>query len=1035
LPTISAATLALAILLAPTFVFAASPSRDPEAALSGNTVAGLNQAARIADEDAGKIIDVQLGLKLRNRAQLDDLIRRVSTPGSPEYGHYLTPAQFGAQFGPTAAQVDQATAFLRANGLQVTAAVPGSTLVDARGTVAAVQQALHAQIGHYREPGGHEFFANDTAPALPSSLAANIAGVQGLNNRHQRHHPGVQPRVCPPTCAGTPYTPTQLRTGFGLTTAPLTALTGTGQTLGLLELDGFQPANLAGYNTAYSLPAFAPQKPQKLTVGPGPTPAISNPGEMEVELDIEVMHALAPGATILVFEGQNSDTGVNDTYGCMVNPNAGTSNGPCPNQASGITAPSNSTSWGLCEPGQGQGETDTLGAIFAQAAVLGQSFFAASGDTGAYDCYPDTSDIWVDSPASDPNVTGVGGTKLFLNPDNSYSSEIAWPAEPQAIYGSGGGKSIYWPRPSWQTGPGVITTGGAPRQVPDVSLDADPVTGYSIFTCLHASGSCDLNAVPPTAGWLAIGGTSAGAPSWAAFTAIYNQYAASLSKPNLGFANPTLYGLASCAQSFAAFHDVTTGDNKEGTAFGYSAGANYDMVTGLGSLRAADLSKDLVGAAPPVAISSLDRPRGVSGDIVHIFGCRFQQTPTVRFGGVLSPQVTWLSPTALTVSTPTHPQGDVAVQVTNPDNSSAQLNIPNGFHYSRSASHQELLTNRDGRLEIMVTGKDGNVYHSFEVSPSGPFSGFSSLGGPASGFVSDPSSGLNSDGRVETFAVDSSHTVWHAWMNGPGLGWSPFYPLGPPPPGGVLGNIGVATNGDGRLEVFARGADGFIWHTWQAAPSSGWGPWYQLGNAGGGAFVSDVTAGRNGDGRLEIAAVDGAGTVWHAWQPAPSSGWTPFGTLPGPPVAGTPGINTNQDGRLEIFATAATDSSIIHTWQYAPSSGWVGWSALSGPIGNDPSVSRNADGRLEVFAPDLAGNLVHTWQVTPNGGWSGLYSLGNPGTPLTGVPQTGTYADGRVQVITPDIGSPGANEWQNVQVSAGGGWTGFVSRGGNVLPY
>ncbi len=98
-------------------------------------MAGLLQATRIADEDPSRTIDVQLSLQLRDRAQLDDLIRRVSAPGSPDYGKYLTPAQFDAQFGPTAAQVNQATAFIRANGLQVTAAAPGNTLVDAQGTV------------------------------------------------------------------------------------------------------------------------------------------------------------------------------------------------------------------------------------------------------------------------------------------------------------------------------------------------------------------------------------------------------------------------------------------------------------------------------------------------------------------------------------------------------------------------------------------------------------------------------------------------------------------------------------------------------------------------------------------------------------------------------------------------------------------------------------------------------------------------------------------------------------------------------------
>jgi len=547
-----------------------------------------------------------------------------------------------------------------------------------------------------------------------------------------------------------------------LTTAPLTTLTGTGQTLGLLELDDFRQANINGYDTTYSLPALTPQR-QVVDFGAG----ISNAGEMEVELDIEVMHALAPGATILVFEGPNSDQGVNDTYGCMVDPNAGTSNGPCPNQGSGITAPSNSTSWGLCEFVQGQGETNTLGAIFAQAAVQGQSFFAASGDTGAYDCYPDTSGIWVDSPASDPNVTGVGGTKLFLNPDNSYNSEIAWPAEPQSFYGSGGGKSIYLPKPAWQTGPGVDVSANAPRQVPDVSLDADPVTGYSVYTCANSSGSCTGSG----AKLRPLGGTSAGAPAWAAFTAVYNQYAAGQAKPNLGFANPTLYGLASCAQPFAPLNDVTTGDNKEGTAFGYSAGANYDMVTGLGSLRASDLAQDAAGPPSSVLkVGSLDKTVGVTGDTVHVFGCGFAtsggQVPSVIFGSRPSPNVTYLGLNDLSVVVPFNLNGTVSITVTNPAGAGGgSATLPNAFTYNQAppppppaggtSLYGTLLNNSgSGQVEVHALSQASH-YTQFSLHAATAF---------APAVAADWQflvAGFHGDGQPDLFGVHLRNTASH----------------------------------------------------------------------------------------------------------------------------------------------------------------------------------------------------------------------------------------------------------------------------------
>jgi hypothetical protein len=433
-----------------------------------------------------------------------------------------------------------------------------------------------------------------------------------------------------------------------------------------------------------------------------------------------------------------------------------------------------------------------------------------------------------------------------------------------------------------------------------------------------------------------------------------------------------------------------------------------------------------------MALISVDQTRGSGGETINLLGCGFQQTPTVTFDGLLSPQVTWLSSTSLAVVTPQHAPsvGGVTVRVTNPDMSNSQL--ANAFHYNRSASHQKVATNVDGRLETFVTGSDGNLYHSWEGTPSGPFGGLSSLGAPTSvTFVGDPAVGVNADGRLETFIVGSDNLLWHSWQTAAGLGWSAFFPVGgSPPPGGLQGDAAVSTNSDGRLEIFARAIDNSVWHAWQAAPNAGWGAWSRLGAAGD-LFASNVTVGRNGDGRLEIAVVNATGTLWHAWQTAPSSGWSNFFPLAGRTIAGTPGINTNRDGRLEIFARAGDDRSIVHIYQAAPSSGWVSWSGLGGRLGSDPAVSRNPDGRLEVFAIDLSGSLVHLWQLAPNSGWGGIFSLSQPGAPLVGAPQAAEYADGRVQVLGQDLSS--ARLWQIIQAAPGSGWSNFSSLGGPAL--
>src|SRR5438094_5055159 len=227
------------------------------------------------------------------------------------------------------------------------------------------------------------------------------------------------------------------------------------------------------------------------------------------------MHAVAPASPITGWEGPNTDPGVNATYNAIVTSN---------------TTKSSSTSWGICEPNTTQAEMTTLDNIFKQAAAQGQSFFAASGDYGAYDC--GDKRLTVDSPANDPYITGTGGTALTLNTDGTYKSESSWantgtfPAT-----GSGGGLSSYFAKPSWQTGPGVANGySNGKRQVPDVSLDADPRTGYSVYVTHNG-----------VTGWNVVGGTSAAAPLWAALTGVYNQYATASGKPNLGFANPTLY--------------------------------------------------------------------------------------------------------------------------------------------------------------------------------------------------------------------------------------------------------------------------------------------------------------------------------------------------------------------------------------------------------------------------------------------------------------------------------------------------------------
>jgi kumamolisin len=582
-------SLLVAIAVAGSSVLTAKAAPAPSKPLANrNVTPGLANAVRLGRADPAQTVTVTVSLALRNQAALDRVIAGVSDPKSQSYGRYLQPAQFVALYGPTTAQVEHVVGYLRGQGLTITSVSANHTLVHASGPARRVESAFGVNIWNWHDrTQNRNFFGNDTQPVLPASLATTVVGVAGLNNHYQARRIGLasfaraQPRAPGSGPAGG-YTPDELKSAYDIT--PLAALgyRGGGQPLGLFELDAFNPANIATYDSHYGLATLP------TTVVPLPH-AAGTPGlnQIEVELDIEVMHAIAPSSPITVWEGPNSDQGVIDTYNAMVMSDS---------------TPSNSTSWGLCEPSTTASLMVQLDTIFKQAAAQGQSFFAASGDSGAYDCpggYP--TQLSVDNPASDPYVTAVGGTTLLLNGSGGYGSETAWNwASHSPPLGGGGGLSQQFSRPAWQVGPGVANSYSTQaRQVPDVALDGDPRTGYSIYT---TSGT--------TTSWFVIGGTSASAPAWAAFAAIVNQYRVNAGgrARALGFANPALYQLGSVSSPYAAFHDVTSGDNLY-----YMATAGWDYATGWGSFDAYNLVRDVTvpSLPPPLAqtpVRSRDLP-------------------------------------------------------------------------------------------------------------------------------------------------------------------------------------------------------------------------------------------------------------------------------------------------------------------------------------------------------------------------------------------------------------------------------------------
>ncbi len=547
--------------------------------LNGQFAPLVQQAHLLQTADANQQVNLSIGLQIRNQADLDSLLQAIYDPQSAQYHQYLTPGQFNQLFAPTSDQVQQVVSFLQSQGLAVTGIAPNNLLIDATGTVTQVQKAFNTQVNIYQS-GNRTFYANATAPTIPGSISQLITSISGLDNSvqyhplyqrapmhlqtiHRQEYSTQRSRITHYAGPGSGYGPKDLAGGYDIAPLQSAGYLGDKQTVALFELDGYNVL-IDGFNGS------------------------AGQNAIEVELDIEVVAAIAPHANQIVYEGPNTTQGLNDTYNRIVTDNK---------------AQVVSISWGLCETSSGAPELQTLDTIFKQGAAQGISFFAASGDSGAYDC--NDTKLAVDSPASDPYVTAVGGTNLQLNA-GAYGSESVWSntnstARGPKGAGGGGGLSNTFKRLSWQTGPGVQNSySNGFREVPDVTGDADPATGYAMY-CTVSNAGC------PSTGWISVGGTSATAPLWAGSTALINQYLQAQGKKVIGYANPALYSLFNAHPQFPAFHDVTAGSN-----LFYPAVTGYDLASGIGSPDVYNIARDFVslsvGGTPTPTPSPTNTP-------------------------------------------------------------------------------------------------------------------------------------------------------------------------------------------------------------------------------------------------------------------------------------------------------------------------------------------------------------------------------------------------------------------------------------------
>lgn len=522
--------------------------------------------------DTSVHVPVTFTLPLRNQKELEELVQRIHDPADKEhYGKYLTSEEFVDRFAPSQEDYDKVIAYTKSLGLDVSHTHPNRTLLNVKGSAGSIESAFKLCLQQYALPKGRTFYSPDNDPAVPVSIASIISGIEGLDTRavwrpfHERKEITKAPHVphAYPSGPGGGYSPSDLITAYNLAGVPAN---GSGQIVALFELASYQVSDINTYTTFFGLPAA---RLHNILVDGGSSEGIN----AEVTLDIELVLAFAPQSQIYVYEGPNTNQGVLDTYNRIATDNI---------------AKQVSTSWGLAEDLVYVQYLRAENAIFLQMAAQGQSMYAAAGDSGAYDD-PNKASPVVDDPASQPYVVGVGGTRLTVNPVTcAYGSESCW-NNGRGNGAGGGGVSAVWPIPSWQT---TVSTAYSHsyRNVPDVALNADPSTGYSIYF----DGQ-----------WVIYGGTSCGAPLWAGFTALVNQERTTTQKPALGFANPPLYAIGASASYAANFHDITNGNNLY-----YPSKQSYDNATGWGSLNGAHLFTSLTNTSitpplPPPTLSPL----------------------------------------------------------------------------------------------------------------------------------------------------------------------------------------------------------------------------------------------------------------------------------------------------------------------------------------------------------------------------------------------------------------------------------------------
>lgn len=628
----------LLVIAGQVFLPTAAVAAPLPANLHLNDVSDQSLTTQVAIKHAGNFVaplatnqqlQMTFSLKERDSAAFTQFLSDLYNPSSPNFHKFITPAEYGQRFGPDTQTRQQVTNWLTNQGFQVTFNDQGGSTISFRGSVALAEKVFNVKLNTYSRQDGSTFFANDVTPLIPSALASKSYGVFGLSSEVQMHndvHVGGVINGGPTAKRGpenTGYTPTEYRNAYNIPAG----YTGSGVKIAVFEV-GFGSPNsgcYAGSNVDTYDATFGITPPARVDESVDGQLVESNDGngtQGEAELDIEAINAIAPAAQVYVYcgpYGSSANTGFLDTNQRIATDNL---------------ADVASESYGGDEIYYIQAGIPTYldaeNNIFRQMAAQGQSMFTSAGDTGSGSGNRAAPvPLTPQDPASQPYITTVGGTRLYMNgtdADSSYLDETVWN---RGVAGgaAGGGISDYWPASAvpWQKGPGVsnpFSQAVNGRQYPDISADADPTTGMAVYSNFGAPGYTN---------WYYIGGTSLASPLVAGMIGDAVQQNGG---HRLGLISPSLYTLLQNSTQYGNdFHDIVKGNNdpycvagsgscdQDDTVYAgipgpyYPATPGYDDASGVGSPNVGNLVPSLISLNSGSYLLVSDSLIGIGADV------------------------------------------------------------------------------------------------------------------------------------------------------------------------------------------------------------------------------------------------------------------------------------------------------------------------------------------------------------------------------------------------------------------------------------